>query len=308
LVGDTSGERVAVAGDGTTGERPVGEAISPTSYAANNQRMAAARKTENSTRRMTIDLTEANGEPAANGSVSAADVASAKNAVDANERMALLAHEIRASLTAIKGFGITLREHYDELRPADRALAIDAIVRGSDTLLQLADDLLASGRAEAGVLRLKYDRVDMAAVARHVIEAERRLHPRVDFALTVDADITVAGDTATLARALDNLIRNAVRHAPAGSCIDVEGTRVLDTIVMAVRNDGPPIPAEIREHLFEKYSGISEGGTGLGLYLTRLIVEAHGGSAWYSHDADGNRFALVLPIRRAAKKRRVVRL
>jgi signal transduction histidine kinase len=227
---------------------------------------------------------------------------------EVSERMALLAHEIRASLTAIKGFGITLREHCDDLRPRDRAFAIEAIVRGSDTLLRLADGLLSSGKAQAGVLRLRYERVDLVAVARSVIEAECRLHPDLNIALSVDADMTVIGDPTTLARVLDNLIRNAARHAPGGSRIDVQGTQVLDAVVMSVRNDGDPPPPEVRDRLFEKYSSASDGGTGLGLYLTRLIVEAHGGSVWYAPEKDGTRFAFVLPRRHVARTKRTVRL
>ena len=224
-------------------------------------------------------------------------------AVDENERLALLAHEIRSSLTAIQGFGITLREHLDDLVPRDRTAAIDAIVRGSDTLLALADELLEAEPTESGALRLRYEWVDLAVVAREVVDSQLRLHSRVDIELAVSGSLPVVGDPITLGRALDNLIRNAVRHAPTGSCVEVEATQVLDMIAVSVRNEGAPLPQDVPAHLFEKYSSFSEGGTGLGLYLTRKIVEAHGGSIWYTHDEGENWFSFVVPTHGAVARK-----
>ena len=108
-------------------------------------------------------------------------------------------------------------------------------------------------------------------------------------------DATLSIDRFQLGRALDNLIVNAIEHAPAGSAIVVETQRIGDSFFLRVRDEGPGVPPSIREHLFEPFVTGRAEGTGLGLAMVRDIVRAHGGDVMELAPAHGACFQMELP-------------
>jgi signal transduction histidine kinase len=165
-------------------------------------------------------------------------------------------------------------------------------------LQRLVDDLLQLARADARVVSGRREPVDLDDL---VLRDVRRLRAsgRVRLDISGVSAAQVIGDPDQLARAIRNLVDNAERHADSRITLalaEVEGTAVL-----TVDNDGPEIPAGARERIFERFGRLDgardrdSGGAGLGLAITREIVERHGGTIAVS---DGARFVVRLPAAR----------
>lgn len=198
--------------------------------------------------------------------------------VKRSEFVAIAAHEFRTPLAAIIGVLSTLKVHGDVLEPEVRGELIDGASSQAERLSRLVDDLLTASRIEDGVLRLDVEAVDPR---RLISEAEQasgttgRVHVEL---LAVDP---VLCDADGIVRVLTNLLDNARKYAPDGSRIDVSVTRNDGSVRFAVRDAGGGIPAEERATIFERFRRIGERsapGAGLGLYISRGIVEAHGSS------------------------------
>ncbi|SFD69596.1 sensor histidine kinase [Streptomyces aidingensis] len=196
----------------------------------------------------------------------------------------------------------------DHVDPRERARASTVVVRATGRMTRLIEDLLASAR-RASPAFVDQD-VDLASVAEEVcdeyaqaakdrgLRLERRLAPGP----------VVAGDPRALARAVDNLLSNAVRLAPAGSAVTVAcGTR-RGWCWAAVRDQGPGIAREDHERIFTRFfsgsGGTTAGHSGLGLAIVRQIAEAHDGTvAVHSRPGTGSTFVLWFPDRAAPADR-----
>jgi signal transduction histidine kinase len=111
------------------------------------------------------------------------------------------------------------------------------------------------------------------------------------------SDIEWPLDAHQMSRALDNLVKNALRHTPAGGWVRVTAERKDQVCHLIVEDSGPGVPAEQREKIFDPFTSLSSNGTGLGLWITREIVEAHGGTISCTQGAHGARFEIQLPWR-----------
>jgi hypothetical protein len=228
-----------------------------------------------------------------------------------NDLIAVLAHDIKGPLTSIVGFAELLEEGYLEGNAAvDAARTIRA---NAQRLATLASDVLALSRIEHGELEIADERVDLVALLAKVIEAfgdsaTIRLSAEVPSAV-------VRGDTERLRQAFDNLLRNAAKYSPEGSPIDVELRRVGENFTVEVRDRGMGIPEEDIPRLFTRFSRGSNArrakiaGTGLGLFIVKMIVERHGGSVGVkSALGEGSTFTVVLPSVEAESSRRPMRV
>lgn len=213
-----------------------------------------------------------------------------------DDALALLAHDIRSSTTVIRGFAVTLRERDGALTPTERRIGLDAIERHALLVQRLAEDLIEVGRAEAGRLELELRPVELAAVVAATVERARVDHPEMRFMTGGPiGGVRVVADALRIEQVLTNLINNAVKSAPRGSVIEVITRRVDDDGVVTVKDHGPGFPDTAA--LFRKYShdGVHRDGSGLGLYLCRLLVEAHHGQIWAVNDHPGATVGFRLP-------------
>ena len=203
-------------------------------------------------------------------------------------------HELRSPLATIRAA--------IEVSPADGSHpdpARDEVIHGEALRMQrLVDDLLTLAKADDG-LPLSLEEVDVD----DLLEAEvRRLRATGD--VPVEATIAAArvmGDRAQLSQALRNLVDNAARHTEKGVQLAVSTT--ADEVVVTVDNDGPPIPDDRRQQVFDRFARLEEsrerdsGGSGLGLAIVRTIVTAHGGSVRATATPAGQcRFEIRLPV------------
>jgi two-component system sensor histidine kinase ResE len=181
--------------------------------------------------------------------------------------------------------------------------------------LTLAHNLLGASRIEAGglVLHRLPERLDLMMEKVLGISRSASDLKRLTLCFAMDADVPlVSVDRLQLERAVNNVIDNAIKHTPEGGTVDVVIERRHDAVAIVVRDDGPGIPADQIPHLFEKYASRPRNsrveGSGLGLFIVKAIVEAHGGSVQLDSAIGlGTTATLQLPLTadQAASTRRV---
>lgn len=192
-------------------------------------------------------------------------------------------HELRTPLTALRLVGENALRI--EGMPAEARDVIGSMLEEVDRLARLVDDLLQLARADAGQAGPKLESCDLAALARDVTEQLGVLAEEKHLALRVAADgpAPVRGNPMLLRQALQNLVDNAIRHGPTGSEVSVSVGCAGDRVTAEIADHGPGIPIEHRERVFERFFRLDaarsrrHGGAGLGLAITRWIVDAHRG-------------------------------
>jgi NtrC-family two-component system sensor histidine kinase KinB len=212
-----------------------------------------------------------------------------------SELVAVASHELKTPLTALQMDLLLLAERADNLTPRQREI-LDAALHGSEELRGTIEELLDLTRIEAGQLRLARERVDVAAVVEQAAAAIRPRFEDAGVGLRVVRQangVAVRGDAARLRIVVANLLGNALKYTPRGEVVvrleslPPAGEAGKPVLQVSVTDTGPGIPAEFRERVFEKFfrvedqrAGPPQGvrGAGIGLYLCRQIVEAHGGT------------------------------
>jgi signal transduction histidine kinase len=221
-----------------------------------------------------------------------------------DEFFALVSHELRTPLTSIIGYLELVQEDADALDPqATRFLQV--VERNSRRLHRLVGDLLFVAQVEAGRLSLDTHAVPLDGVVNDCVEAAR---PRAEEngvilrARTEDVGI-LHGDGDRLGQMLDNLVSNAVKFTGEGGTVDVYLARRGGKALLEVRDSGIGIPGEEQDRLFQRFFRSSTAteraipGVGLGLTISRAIVEAHGGTIGFeSEEGRGTTFRVELPL------------
>ncbi|MFH8434852.1 ATP-binding protein [Streptomyces sp. NPDC085942] len=221
------------------------------------------------------------------------------------ELIATVAHELRSPLTSVKGFTATLLAKWERFTDDQKRLMLETVDADAGRVTRLIAELLDISRIDSGRLELRRQPVDIAAaVARHVQalitggQAPDRFRVRARGPLPA-----LWADPDKVDQVLGNLLENAVRHgegtvtieiapAPAPGAGDETGTAVT------VSDEGPGIPEESMSRVFTRFwRGSKRGGTGLGLYIVKGIVEAHGGAITVDRGPGGGaEFRFVLPV------------
>lgn len=213
--------------------------------------------------------------------------------------LAAASHELRTPIAALHATVETLLREQPS-RPERDALEAQ-LARESARLGTLVDDLLSLARLE-GSDSLRREALDLAAIAGEVVEETRARLPGIEIDVSDVDDATVTGDADALARAVRNLLDNAVAATDGAGRVGVEVTRAGADVVLRVRDDGPGVPSGERERIFDDFvrldgrrDGDRRPGAGLGLAIVRRIAEQHHGAAVYEDSGSGACFALRIP-------------
>lgn len=220
------------------------------------------------------------------------------------EFVANVSHELRTPLSLIKGFVETLLE--SSPRDAETTTRfLQTIEKHTDRLTYLIEDLLTISRLESGQVALNLQRVEVGEeVSRVVEDLQSRAAERggvIDN--TVPPRLGARADADRLQQVLFNLIENAIKYGrPQGRIVVGGRLRDDEKVEVWVRDDGPGIPPEARERIFERFFRLDRarsretGGTGLGLSIVKHIIQAHGGEVWVkSEPGAGATFYFTLP-------------
>ncbi|MFW5924806.1 MAG: ATP-binding protein [Myxococcota bacterium] len=225
----------------------------------------------------------------------------ARRAVRARDDLiSVVSHDLRDPLSVLKMQAPLLDEEATSRRTDSASSAGQLIGRSVARMERLLDDLMDAARIDAGRLSVEPQPLDLGRVVALALEG---LRPRcaakgVDVAAEVPGGLRVFADEHRFYQVLSNLVGNALRHTTAGGRIRVRAEPADDAVQLTVADTGAGIDPEHQHHLFERYwqSGAERGSAGLGLFICRGIVEAHGGRIWVeSQIGEGTCFHFTLP-------------
>jgi signal transduction histidine kinase len=225
-----------------------------------------------------------------------------------SEFLANMSHELRTPLNAIIGFSQVLRERmFGELN-AKQEEYLDDILSSAYHLLSLINDVLDLSKVEAGQVELEVAPFSLreALESGVVMVRERATLDGVRVAYSADPEVDlVDGDERRIRQVIFNLLSNAVKFTPAGGAVDVSAAQVNGEVRVSVADTGPGLAPQDHDRIFEEFQQTELGleqheGTGLGLALSKRLVELHGGRIWVeSEPGEGSTFVFTLPAKSA---------
>ncbi|MEW1718905.1 ATP-binding protein [Streptomyces sp. NPDC093109] len=222
------------------------------------------------------------------------------------ELIATVAHELRSPLTSVKGFTATLLAKWERFTDDQKRLMLETVDADANRVTRLITELLDISRIDSGRLELRRQPVDIGqAVARHVQSHTASGQSPDRFLVRIQQPLPdLWADPDKIDQVLGNLLENAVRHGEGTVTIDVAAAEVQHAAgtekgtAVTVCDEGPGIPEESMNRVFTRFwRGSKRGGTGLGLYIVKGIVEAHNGTITVGRAPGGGaEFRFVLPV------------
>jgi PAS domain S-box-containing protein len=216
-----------------------------------------------------------------------------------SELVSTVSHELRSPLTSVRGFTRTLLAKWDRFNDEQKQQMLRTVHEDAERVTRLLGEMLDISRIDAGLLRVARQMVDVGAIVDRVLARFTFSEDEQDRALIslVPADLpTIYADPDKLDQVFTNLVENALRHG-AGR-VTVDAAVAGQVVAFTVSDEGSGIPWQSRQQVFTKFFRSRGGaGTGLGLFICKGIVDAHGGRIW-AHDgeADGGRITFELPL------------
>jgi signal transduction histidine kinase len=222
------------------------------------------------------------------------------------EFLALTTHDLRSPLTVISGvINFFTSGRLGDLTPEQKNM-VEMMERNTQNLIELVNDLLDASKLESGTLRLDAASIDLRGLVEELREQMQPLAAQKEIALeeTIPEDLPpLQADRAKLRRVLVNLLSNALKFTPKSGRVSLSATREGDFVRVAVADTGVGIAPDDLKDIFDKYAQArsratrSEKGTGLGLYITRQLVELHGGRIEVQSEVGkGSTFSFTIPI------------
>lgn len=219
--------------------------------------------------------------------------------------VALAAHELRGPLTVIRGYLDMLDEEIYSTATREQQALLDRLNVSARQLISYVNNVLNANRYDRNHLQLKLTEMRVGDIVRDIqddlnLRASTK-NRHIDWQIP-DNLPTVAADKSSVGEVITNLVDNAIKYSNPGGNIEVTAKRSGDFVQISVTDHGIGIPRSATEHLFTKFyrshrSSASIGGTGIGLYISRAIVESHGGTIGVdSVEGEGSTFTFTLPV------------
>jgi PAS domain S-box-containing protein len=222
--------------------------------------------------------------------------------------LSVISHELKTPVSIIKGYAGTLAREDADWDKGTLADGLAVIEEEADRLDRLITNLLEASRLQAGGLKLKLSYLNLADMARAVVEKLQATTQKHQIVVEFPPDFpSIQGDYERMQEVLTNLIGNAIKYSPDGGQIKVGGSPTdQNTVRLYIRDQGIGIPPADQEHIFDRFYRVDNRlarqtpGTGLGLFLVKAVVEAHNGQVWVeSAPGHGSSFWIELPVGRA---------
>ncbi|MGH2728318.1 MAG: sensor histidine kinase [Actinomycetota bacterium] len=218
--------------------------------------------------------------------------------------VATITHELKTPLTSLLGYAQILRKRATELKPEQRDEFFQIMARQGERILRLIEELLQASRLEAGAAKLRREPLDLHAIAKGVVDDLSSIARSHELAFDVpDQDLGVYGDTTALEHVLTNLLENAIKYSAPDTTIRLTAEEQGNEIYIKVADQGQGIEPEDLPFIFERFrqaqgAGRTRTSVGLGLYIVRSLVTAHGGRVWADSKLGvGTTFTVALPRR-----------
>ncbi|MBA3653382.1 MAG: PAS domain-containing sensor histidine kinase [Actinobacteria bacterium] len=216
------------------------------------------------------------------------------------EIVSTVSHELRSPLTSVKGYTSLLLNRWDRLADDQKRMMLEQVNHDADRVTRLITELLDISRLETGRLVLRRQMVDLAAIAQSVVDKVVMEYPNLDVTLTFADDFPHPyADPDKVEQVLTNLVENACKYGSAQGLM-VMGELVDRQVAVSVTDQGDGIATDDVPRVFDKFFRRAEGkptGSGLGLWISRGLVEAHGGRLTASSiPGQGTTFRFTLPL------------
>jgi signal transduction histidine kinase len=233
----------------------------------------------------------------------------------------IAAHELRTPIQPILGLADLLDQNFkhdlNNVNPQEVKEDIKVIKRNAKKLLKLTNDLLDVSRINSHILTLNLSRFDILEVISNMVKdssshaeekkdkiflickVENESENKNTINSTDNPQIFITGDKSRLSQVMSNLLNNAINFTIDGDInVTVTSKRNINEIVVNIRDTGTGIDVDILDHLFEKFISRADSGTGLGLFISKSIIEAHGGKIWASNNENGkgSTFSFSIPV------------
>jgi len=223
--------------------------------------------------------------------------------------LATVSHELRTPLATIKGYSTMMLDYFARLNTSEKHDYLKSIDHSTDRLALLVDNLLDTSRMEAGLLKLERHPTSITKLIDTATTEARVRATRHYIVTRLKKDLPrVNLDAKRIRQVLDNLINNAVKYSPQGTEVTISASKDGNEVLVCVADHGTGIPPEELTNIFDRmyrieqrlYSGVD--GLGLGLYICRRLVEAHGGSIWVESElGKGSTVFFTLPTDNSGK-------
>ena len=218
--------------------------------------------------------------------------------------VSMLAHELRGPMTTVMGFASTLEQHGDSLPEQKRKDILRIIVRETERLSRMVNDLLDVSRMEAGAIGFELVPMDLIELLDTTLRTHASFHAAHLLDIDIEPDLPkILGDRDRLSQVFINLLTNATHYSPDGTSVRISVRRLNEgEVEVAVSDQGIGIASGDVSRIFDKFSMLpkpewAQKGTGLGLFITKGIIEAHDGRIWVDSElGKGTAFHFTLPL------------
>ncbi len=228
--------------------------------------------------------------------------------------ISVISHELQTPIAIIKGYASTLARTDAKLDPAALRSRLKAIEEEADRLNKLVGNLLYASRIQANGLQMDIASLDLEYLIRSVVRRLRAKTPGVNIVVAIPPQLpTVVADRDRIEEVLQNLLDNAMKYSPRRAEIVVACYATGEEVIVSVRDFGMGIPVREQQQIFDRFQRASDStvqslpGAGLGLYICRAIIDAHGGRIWMESTLrEGSTFSFSLPREEKAQLPMVV--
>ncbi len=216
--------------------------------------------------------------------------------------ISVISHELKTPVALIKGYTSTLRRDDANWDKAMIQESLEIIEEEADRLTTMIDNLLDASRLEAGGLQLNFSDVSLLNLVTRLVERFRTQSGSHEIHMDFPADFPIVlADEDRIGQVISNLISNAIKYSPEGGAIRVSGGARPDQVIICIQDEGPGIAPGDVPYIFDRFYRADQAakttkGAGLGLYLCRAVIEAHGGRIWVDpRPGEGARICFSLP-------------
>lgn len=220
-----------------------------------------------------------------------------------DEFISMASHELKTPLTSLKAYTQLLLRKFGHQEMNEAAVYLPRMELQINKLTRLIQDLLDVSKVQVGKLDYAEDNLDIDALVRQTVETLQQTTTTHRLSLQGTTHKMVRGDSERLEQVLTNIISNAIKYSPSADRVDVQLTSSEDTVTISVRDYGIGVPKEHQEKIFERFYRVGDDrnqlfpGLGIGLYISREIIERHAGKIWVeSAEGKGSTFYVTLPI------------
>lgn len=214
-----------------------------------------------------------------------------------DEFIAMASHELKTPLTSMSGYLQLL-----EIKVSDEdKVFVKRIIRQQERLNNLFNDLFDISKIQAGKLKFSFENFDMTQLISEVIDSFRNANPNFHFLVDLQENLMIEGDNIRLEQVITNLLANAVKYSPNGGNIEVHAKIHAEELIFSIQDQGLGIASEHLREIFNRFYRAEQmdgkiAGLGLGLYISKEIIERHGGRIWAESTlGKGSKFTVILP-------------